>query len=189
MEDVTLLIIETENLLRRSLCERLRLQACKILVAETPSEAKRILGRCNVDVVLLGLRGPGRQAMDLLRRIKKTRPLAEVILLNGSQDLSLSIEGMKLGAFDDFLLPLNLDSLVERIREACLQKRAKEKARKSLPRSFQKMMVATTFAEAGEPETALEFIAEKRSSPSSPGKNGKKRKGKAARKGPVLDPA
>ncbi|MBW2065408.1 MAG: response regulator [Deltaproteobacteria bacterium] len=183
MEDATLLIIETEPLLRRSLRERLRLQDCKILEAETQAEAKRILESRNVDVVLLGVKRPGRQAMDLLRRIKKIRPLAEVILLNGSEDLSLSIEGMKLGAFDDFLLPLNLDSLVLRVREACREKRAKEKARESLPGRFQKMMAATTFAEAGEPEIAMEFIAEKRSSPR------KKRKEKAARKRPVLDPA
>jgi DNA-binding NtrC family response regulator len=39
----------------------------------------------------------------------------------------LSIEGMKLGAFDDFIVPFDLESLIRRIREAHQQKKEKEK--------------------------------------------------------------
>jgi hypothetical protein len=40
--------------------------------------------------------------------------------------MDLSIEGMDLGAFDDFLIPLDIDSLVKRIREAVGRKDQKE---------------------------------------------------------------
>jgi PleD family two-component response regulator len=36
--------------------------------------------------------------------------------------MDLSIEGMELGAFDDFLVPLDIDSLAMRIREAVMRK-------------------------------------------------------------------
>jgi len=35
----------------------------------------------------------------------------------------LIIEGMDLGAFDDFLIPLDIDSLAKRIREAARQEK------------------------------------------------------------------
>jgi hypothetical protein len=36
--------------------------------------------------------------------------------------MDLSIEGMDLGAFDDFLIPIEIDSLAQRIREAVRRK-------------------------------------------------------------------
>jgi hypothetical protein len=41
-----------------------------------------------------------------------------LITINYGDQIALSIEGMKLGIFDDFLMPLDLDSLISRIRES-----------------------------------------------------------------------
>jgi hypothetical protein len=71
----------------------------------------------------------------------------------------MSIEGMKLGVFDDFLMPLDLDSLISRIREA---HQAKKEVVIDRPSQFQRcqnircqnIMVAASFAESGEAEMA-----------------------------------
>jgi DNA-binding NtrC family response regulator len=154
---INLLIIEADALFRLNLSRRLRLERYRVFEAEQQADAGKILERKKIDVVLLGLNGLKRQGLLLLERIKKIRPLTEVIIINTSEYLSLSIEGMKLGAFDDVFLPLNMDSLAERIQEAYRLKKKNEKAKKSLFRRYQDVMVAATFAEAGEPDIAREL--------------------------------
>jgi DNA-binding NtrC family response regulator len=154
---INLLIIESDALFRLNLSRRLRLERYRVFEAEQQADAGKILERKKIDVVLLGLNGLKRQGLLLLERIKKIRPLTEVIIINTSEYLLLSIEGMKLGAFDDVFLPLNMDSLAERIQEAYRLKKKNEKAKKSLFRRYQDVMVAATFAEAGEPDIAREL--------------------------------
>jgi len=71
---------------------------------------------------------------------------------------SLSIEGMKLGIFDDFLMPLDLDSLISRIREAYQAKKVAEVVKPSLFQRCQNIIVAASFAEAGEAETTKSIL-------------------------------
>ena len=48
--------------------------------------------------------------------------MTKIIIINDPNHMDLSIEGMDLGAFDDFLIPLDIDLLSKRIREATLRK-------------------------------------------------------------------
>ncbi len=143
-----------------NLSSHLRRERYRVFEAGQQADARKILERKKIDVVLLGLNGLKRQGLLLLERIKKIRPLTEVIIINTSEYLSLSIEGMKLSAFDDVFLPLNMDSLAERIREVYRLKKKNERAKKSLLRRYQDVMVAAAFAEAGEPDIAREFQEE-----------------------------
>jgi hypothetical protein len=68
---------------------------------------------------------------------------------------------MKLGVFDDFLMPLNLESLISRIRDAYRTKIDHELAKPSLFQRCQNLMVAASFAEAGETEMAKELLENK----------------------------
>ncbi|MCU0588284.1 MAG: response regulator [Syntrophobacteraceae bacterium] len=115
------LVIETDEAFRKHIAERLRLERCKVYEACRESEARGIALRKELDVVLLGFKGDRQLALALLRTIKETRPTVEVILLSSSEDHSLaaSIEGMKLGAFDELLVPFDVETLVRRIQEAC----------------------------------------------------------------------
>ena len=76
------------------------------------------MAREDIDVVLLGVDGLGRQGLSVIQPIKSARPQVEIIIINDSGQIDLSIEGMKLGAFDDFLIPVDIVSLVTRIKEA-----------------------------------------------------------------------
>lgn len=125
---VKLLIIESDDPFRRNISERLRQESYRVYEACHESEMNRIIQRKDIDVVLLGLRGLKHRGLSLLKAIKEARPLVEVILLIPSEEVSLSIEGMKLGAFDDLMLPFNLETLLERIQAARRRKQEREKA-------------------------------------------------------------
>jgi DNA-binding NtrC family response regulator len=72
-----------------------------------------------VDVVLLGLGGLGAGGRQLLREIRTTWPGIRVITLNQNEQIDLSIEAMRLGAFADLMPPFDLDALRESVRAAC----------------------------------------------------------------------
>jgi len=132
-----LLIVETDEPFRRLISDRLRLEGYTVHEACQESEAHRMLLRKDLDVVLLGFTGDKQLALGLLRAIKETQPLVEVILLRSSEDHSLaaSIQGMKLGAFDELLIPLDMETLVRRIQEACGRKGQRESAARQTNRT------------------------------------------------------
>jgi DNA-binding NtrC family response regulator len=129
---VKILIVEADEVFRRNISQRLRLEGHQIHEAGGENEAKQIIQRIDMDVVLLGLGGLKRRGLILLREIKRFRPRTEVILMTPSEDLSLSlsIEGMKAGAFDDLLVPFDMETLLERVKEAFAQRVRKKGERK-----------------------------------------------------------
>jgi len=109
-------------------------------------------------VVLLSLNDFQKESMVLIKMIKKVRPAVQVITINSGDEISLSIEGMKLGVFDDLLMPLDLDALILRIQEAFQAKKAAEVVKPSLLQRCQDILVAASFAEAGEADMAKELL-------------------------------
>jgi DNA-binding response OmpR family regulator len=131
-----ILVIETDEAFRRHISERLRLERYKVYEACQETEARNVFLKRDFDVVLLGLKGNKKLSLALLKTIKEMRPLVEVILLSSSENhsLSASIEGMKLGAFDELLVPFDVETLLLRIREACRRKSQRELEQKRSPR-------------------------------------------------------
>ena len=115
---INVLIIENDNHFRLNLSQHLRQERYLVFEAVSKSETRDILRKENIDIVLLGLEGLKREGLTILKMVKEMSPTTEVITMNNSEQLALSIESMKLGAFDDFLIPFNLDSLLIRIQQA-----------------------------------------------------------------------
>ena len=112
------LIIQTDPDFRASIAAHLRQAGFAIAEAADRTETLAVLGRDAVDVVLLGLSGMGRQGLALLRQIRTGWPTVQVITLNESQQIELSIEAMKMGAFADLMPPFDLDALCDSVRAA-----------------------------------------------------------------------
>jgi len=156
------LIIETDSFLYEHLSLRLGSKDYRIFKPRQPTETKRILKRKDIDVVLLDFNGLKREGLALLKMIKKMRPAVQVIIINSAEQLSLSIEGMRLGAFDDLFIPFDLEALIAKIKEASEHKKKTESKKPSFFQRCQDMMVAVSFAEAGEANMAKELLAKKR---------------------------
>ncbi len=158
------MIIETDTLLQDHLSRHLEREDYQIFAARQKTETKRIIKKRNIDVVLLSLNDFQKESMGLIKMIKKMRPVIQVITINSGEQISLSIEGMKLGVFDDFLMPLDLDSLISRIQEAFQAKKEAEVVKPSLLKRYRDIMVAASFAEAGEADMAKELLTTGRKS-------------------------
>lgn len=114
-----LLMIDTDEIFCQNVSQHLLMENYQVLVATDEAEARRIIQKEKVNVVLLGLKDLRHRGLSLLNSIKKIRPATAVILMLSAEQLSLSIEGMRLGAFDDLLIPFNVETLLSRVSAAC----------------------------------------------------------------------
>lgn len=91
---------------------------CEVFKASSGEEALSLLGKTDVDLVLLDILLPGIDGYEVCRRLKQQEStrLIPVILLTGLDDLTARIQGIEAGA-DDFLVkPPNHMELIARTR-------------------------------------------------------------------------
>jgi len=176
------LIVVQDARFKEALAEKLKQRNLLVNRSDNAQGVAEVLDSKNIDVVLLDMRRDrGEEAMQILAGIKSSYPHTEVILLSNGENIALSMEGMRKGAFEEITVPFDLDTLVAKIREACLTKRMRMAAaqKRTVCAILNDVMVATTFAEMGEFDTAREVGSSAGESQESDGKaaKGGKRKG------------
>ena len=108
---LNLLIVEDERSVRECCRDVARSLGFSTQLAESREEAYRILDSANTDVVLLDLRLPGGNGLEILREIKQRRPEAVTIVMTGFATVQSAVQAMKLGAYDYITKPFNFDEL------------------------------------------------------------------------------
>lgn len=78
-------------------------------------EALDGLGKDDFDVVIMDVSMPGLNGIECMVEMKKTHPELEVIILTGHASLNLGVSGMRKGAFDYCLKPVDFGELLEKI--------------------------------------------------------------------------
>ncbi len=117
-ESFNVLIVDDEDDFRETLVKRFKKRNLKVFGAESGQTALDLMNAHLFDVVILDVKMPGMNGLDTLREMKKKNPLMEVILLTGHASMESGVEGMHLGAFDYVMKPVNIDDLLEMIRQA-----------------------------------------------------------------------
>ena len=112
-----ILLIEIQNSLRQNLCQHLLQEGFEVCLAQKDKEAVDILSKKRVQGVILGLEGLKLEGLALLRLLRKRYPALKVITLNSPDRFDLSLECMRLGVCDDFLIPFDLDTLMASLQE------------------------------------------------------------------------
>lgn len=130
MNELNLLIVDDEKAYRENIEEFFSNSKMKIFSAELPSRAFDILKKNKIDIVILDLRLPEMNGLDVLKEIKKLHPEIEVIIITGHGDMDSVIKAMRLGAIDFFTKPFRLievQNAIERTKKFIyLQKKLNE---------------------------------------------------------------
>jgi len=111
-----------------TLVKRMRKRGLDVQGVSSGAEALAALDHQTPDVVVLDVRMPGMDGIEILRRIKQQHPLVEVLMLTGHACLEAAREGMQLGAFDYLMKPINIDELLYKLQDA-YQKKAIQEAK------------------------------------------------------------
>ena len=118
MDEIRLLLVDDEEEFVRALAERLHLRDLAGRTAVNGEQALQFVMEDEPDVMLLDLRMPGMDGMDVLRRVRKKHPAIQVIIHTGHGNDLDEAEAWELGVFDYLKKPVDIDLLVDRIFSA-----------------------------------------------------------------------
>jgi DNA-binding NtrC family response regulator len=119
MDSFRVLVVDDEKDFLETLVNRLLQRGVETTGVESGEKALDLMKKKLFDVVILDVKMPGgMDGIEALREMKRIQPLAEVILLTGHATVEISIEGMKLGAFDFLVKPVKLEDLLVKMAQA-----------------------------------------------------------------------
>lgn len=107
----SILVIDDEEPIRRLLLKELANERRNVMVAADAASAMAMIRNHWFDVVIMDLRLPDVQDLDLLIKIKEQVLHVEVVMITGHGDIDSAVEAMKLGACDFIRKPFNLEQL------------------------------------------------------------------------------
>lgn len=118
MAEYRVLLVDDEEEFVSALSERLMLRGIEVESALNGEEALALMVEKEFEVVILDVMMPGLGGLEVLRQIKTTHPNTQVILLTGHGATREGIEGMRLGAFDYLIKPVDIEEMLEKMKEA-----------------------------------------------------------------------
>ena len=107
----TLLIIDDEPLLLKSLGKAMTKEGYDVLMAPNAKEAFLTFEKEVPDMVLLDLGLPDMSGLSLLKEMKKVRNDSIFIMMTGQGGVKEAVEAIRLGAMDYLCKPLELEEL------------------------------------------------------------------------------
>ncbi len=140
-DDFKVLLVDDEEEFVKALAERLKMRDLQSDLVYDGEQALDFVEKKEPDVMVLDLKMPGIDGIEVLKQVKKAYPRIQVIILTGHGTEKDEERACNLGAFDYLQKPVDVDRLVDRIKKAYRRK-------------LDDLSVAAAFAEAGEFETA-----------------------------------
>ncbi|MDY0020282.1 MAG: response regulator transcription factor [Anaerolineae bacterium] len=158
MAETRILVVDDEAAERITLGEVLRLEGYRVMLASSGEEALAIVQKeAPFDMVILDLRLPGLDGIQVLDTIHKANPDTVAILITGYGTLETAIQAMRKGAYDYLLKPCPVDEILATVRHG-LAELDKDRHRRGLVEQLQTTVRELMETEDGvsEPEPVVE---------------------------------
>jgi DNA-binding NtrC family response regulator len=114
----TILVVDDEASIRRTLQEILEYEDYDVEQAEDGEEALDAIRSDPYDLVLLDVKMPKVDGMEVLRAVADEAPELPVVMISGHGTIETAVEATKLGAFDFIEKPPDLNRLLLTVRNA-----------------------------------------------------------------------
>jgi len=111
----TILLVDDEPGIRRSLGEALKDEGYQVVKAERGEQAIDLLHNPDgesLQLMLLDVWLPGQDGLETLKQAKQIRPDLPVVMISGHASIDTALQATKLGAFDFLEKPIDLDRLL-----------------------------------------------------------------------------
>ncbi len=144
-KEIKVLLVDDEEDFINTLAQRLKMRDLSVSCVYDGEQGLSRVKQEEPDVLVLDLKMPGLQGMDVLRQVRKTNPKMQVIILSGHGTDKDEEEAKSIGGFDFLRKPADIDLLMTKIKEAYAEKIERE-------------MTAISFAEEGVFDTARKIM-------------------------------
>src|SRR6476659_1329829 len=121
-----ILVIDDEAAIRDSLRMTLEYEGYEFSGAATGQEGLALAERDPPDLVLLDVKMPGMDGLEVLDRLRATTDAVPVIVVSGHGTISTAVEATKKGAFDFIEKPFASDRVLVSVRNALDQRRLRD---------------------------------------------------------------
>ncbi|HSD29337.1 MAG TPA: sigma-54 dependent transcriptional regulator, partial [Vicinamibacteria bacterium] len=139
-----LLLVDDDDAFRQVLARELTRLGFEVATADSGRAALERVAAREPDVVLLDLRLPDRDGLEVLEAMRATSPGSDVIMLTGHGSIDAAIQSIRAGAFDYVAKPCPLDELEVRIQRA-LERQSLRRRTSLLERGLTPPDVAASF--------------------------------------------
>ena len=139
MARTKILVIDDEKLVRWSLQQKLMREGYDVETAPSGEEGVNLIREDGFDLVLLDLRLPGMDGVQVLQEIKKMEKEVAIVMLTADTGISRAVECVRLGAHNYLCKPFDFDEVrvaLEKAREEVKLRREVIRMRRQQARKF-----------------------------------------------------
>ena len=115
---VSVLVVDDELLIRKSLGKVLRAQGYVVDVASTGAEGLEKIGSLRPQVMILDKNLPDTDGLKLLQKALNLDPLLQIIMITAFGDVQTAVDAMKLGACDFVRKPYDVQDILLAVESA-----------------------------------------------------------------------
>jgi DNA-binding NtrC family response regulator len=121
-DQVSILVVDDEKIVRDSLTKWFREDGYKVDSAANAVDALKKMQSYKWQLLLLDIKMPGMDGMELQQRIKEINPTAIIIFITAHASVDTAVQALKEGAFDYITKPIDPDHLSHLVINAIKQR-------------------------------------------------------------------
>ena len=121
-----ILAVDDDPSVRQMITDYLGDNDIRVTALASGKQIPELMARDTIDLVVLDLRMPGEDGMDIARRLREEAPGLPIIMLTGRKDEADRVMGLELGADDYLTKPFSPRELLARIRALLRRSRTQQ---------------------------------------------------------------
>jgi DNA-binding NtrC family response regulator len=132
------LVVDDESVVRTGIAQALERLGFEVRLAATGAEGMRLMAAWPAAIVLLDVRLPDLDGLQVLQRLTQDHPETVVIMITGYPTIEDAVASIKQGALDYLVKPFHLEhleALVAKAQETMHHRVAAQPCRRFLPKS------------------------------------------------------
>lgn len=120
---LNILVVEDKESFREYIIEALKTEDFKVFDVQDGEKALEVLKKENIELVLLDLRLPGENGIEITDKIKKLDATVPIIIITAYGTVDDAVKAMKLGVYDFIEKPVDPDRLLHLVKRASHERR------------------------------------------------------------------
>jgi heterodisulfide reductase subunit A len=112
-----ILVVDDELIVRHSLKEWLEVEGFSVDMAESGAQALELLAAQAYPLMLLDIKMPGMDGVEVLKRGKEMRPELQVVMMTAYATVETAVEAMKIGARDYLMKPFDPEGMIQMVAQ------------------------------------------------------------------------